>query len=67
MRLRGQKRLAIVESMALDTKHRLLLVRRDQTEHLIVIGGMSDLVIETGIVVHPTSEASFTMPVEAQP
>jgi flagellar protein FliO/FliZ len=67
MRLRGQKRLAIVESMALDTKHRLLLVRRDQTEHLIVIGGMSDLVIETGIVAHPTSEASSTMPVEAQP
>ena len=49
MRLRGTKRLAIVESIALDTKHRMVLVRRDATEHLIVIGGGSDLVIESGI------------------
>ena len=63
MRLRGTKRLAIVESMALDTKHRLLLVRRDQTEHLIVIGATSDLVIETGIA----APASSSVPAEAQP
>jgi flagellar protein FliO/FliZ len=67
MRLRGQKRLAIVESMALDTRHRLLLVRRDQTEHLIVIGATSDLVIETGIAAHSTSVAASTTPVETQP
>jgi len=63
MRLRGTKRLAIVESMALDTKHRLLLVRRDQTEHLIVIGATSDLVIETGIA----APAASSVPAEAQP
>jgi flagellar protein FliO/FliZ len=63
MRLRGQKRLAIVESMALDTKHRLVLVRRDQTEHLIVVGATSDLVVETGITAPPTPAT----PTEAQP
>lgn len=51
MRLRGTRRLAIVESMALDTKHRLMLIRRDETEHLIVVGGTSPMVIETGIAV----------------
>jgi flagellar protein FliO/FliZ len=63
MRLRGQKRLAIVESMALDTKHRLVLVRRDQTEHLIVVGATADLVVETGIPAPPTPAT----PTEAQP
>ena len=57
MRLRGQKRLAIVESMALDTKHRLVLVRRDQTEHLIVVGATADLVVETGITAPPALPA----------
>jgi flagellar protein FliO/FliZ len=57
MRLRGTKRLAIVESMSLDTKHRLILVRRDQTEHLIVVGATSDLVIETGIAMPPAPPA----------
>lgn len=63
LRLRGQKRLAIVESMALDTKHRLVLVRRDQTEHLIVVGATSDMVIETGIAA-PNAPAA---PADTQP
>lgn len=44
-----QKRLAIVEVAAIDPKRRLVLVRRDQTEHLLLIGGGSDLVVEGGI------------------
>ena len=67
MRLRGAKRLAIVESMALDTKHRLLLVRRDQTEHLIVVGATSDLVIETGIAAQSTTVGALVTPADAQP
>ena len=43
------KRLSIVESIVLDGKRRLLLIRRDDREHLILIGGESDLVIENGI------------------
>jgi flagellar protein FliO/FliZ len=49
MRVRGTKRLAIVESVALDTRHRMMLIRRDDKEHLIVIGGNSELVVESGI------------------
>ncbi len=46
-----QKRLALIESTSVDSKHRLLLVRRDDVEHLILTGGPIDLVVETGIPV----------------
>lgn len=35
---RGDKRLALVESLTLDAQRRLVLVRLDQTEHLILLG-----------------------------
>ncbi len=49
----GQRRLAIVEVAPIDAKRRLVLVRRDGTEHLIMLGATSDLLIETGIDATP--------------
>lgn len=46
-------RLRIVESRVLDGRRRLVLVRRDDVEHLMVIGGESDMVVETGIPAPP--------------
>jgi flagellar protein FliO/FliZ len=46
---RGQRRLAVVESLAIDGRRRLVLVRRDGTEHLLVLGAGSETVIETAI------------------
>ena len=34
-----EKRLAIVETTAVDSKRTLYLLRRDDVEHLVVIGG----------------------------
>jgi hypothetical protein len=50
-RVRGREgaRLAISEFHEVDKQRRLVLVRRDNVEHLIMIGGPQDLVIETGI------------------
>ena len=45
----GKRRLAIVEVMPIDAKRRLVLLRRDQTEHLIVLGSDGATVIESGI------------------
>jgi flagellar protein FliO/FliZ len=45
----GQKRLAVVEVKVVDAKHRLILIRRDDREHLILLGGERDLLIEGGI------------------
>jgi flagellar protein FliO/FliZ len=43
------RRLGLVESTAIDGRRRLLLVRRDDVEHLVMIGGPVDMLIETGI------------------
>jgi len=43
------KRLGIIEVANVDAKRRLLLVRCDNTEHLILLGLGSDLLVEQGI------------------
>ncbi|HET8729431.1 MAG TPA: flagellar biosynthetic protein FliO [Alphaproteobacteria bacterium] len=53
---RGQaRRLELVEAMALDAKRRLVLVRRDGVEHLVLLGINGDLLIESGIAGAVTS------------
>lgn len=42
-------RLAVVDYANVDGRRRLVLVRRDNTEHLIMTGGPVDVLIETGI------------------
>jgi flagellar protein FliO/FliZ len=51
--LRGRRRLAIVEVLALDAKHRLVLVRRDATEHLLLLGATQSTVVERNIAAAP--------------
>lgn len=45
---KGQRRLKIVETLTLDPRRRLVLVRRDGVEHLLMIGGTTDIVVERG-------------------
>jgi len=45
----ARRRLAVIESMSLDGRRRLVLVRRDAAEHLLLIGGATDVVVESGI------------------
>lgn len=51
MRIRGrdEARLSIVESLSIDPRSRLLLIRRDDVEHLIVKSGDRFEVIEVDI------------------
>jgi len=59
-------RLAVIDAAAVDGRRRLVLVRRDNVEHLLMIGGPSDIVVEPNIVragpardqVSPRGEAS---------
>lgn len=44
-----QRRLAVIDTLSVDGKRNLVLVRRDGVEHLLVIGGTHDVVVETGI------------------
>lgn len=54
------RRLAVVDSLALDPKRQLLIVRRDNVEHLILTGGPQDMVVETGIAVEDAAAAQPT-------
>jgi hypothetical protein len=47
------RRLGYVERIGLDGGRRLLLIRRDNVEHLVMVGGPIDVVIETGIKAAP--------------
>ncbi len=57
-----KRRLAIVESLSLDPRRRLMLIRRDGTEHLVILGTNGETVIERSIEsgqdeVHETAPA----------
>ncbi|HXZ47303.1 MAG TPA: flagellar biosynthesis protein FliO [Pseudolabrys sp.] len=45
-----QPRLAVIDAATVDGRRRLVLIRRDNIEHLLMIGGPTDLVVEPNIV-----------------
>ena len=45
-----QPRLGLVDAFSLDGQRQLVLVRRDNVEHLLMIGGPNDVVVESQIV-----------------
>lgn len=53
------KRLEVIDQANVDGRRRLLLLRRDDVEHLIMIGGPVDVVIETGIDTQGRASATF--------
>ncbi len=55
---RAARRLSLVEYMALDPKTRLVLVRRDDTEHLLLLGAAGPVVVERGIDPSPQPETT---------
>jgi flagellar protein FliO/FliZ len=46
----GMRRLAVVETMMVGPRQRLMLIRRDGVEHLVLSGPDGASVLETGIV-----------------
>ncbi len=42
-------RLFVVQSCPIDARRRLVLVRRDETEHLLMLGPNGDHIVEAGI------------------
>lgn len=61
--LRGrEKRLGVVEAASIDGRRRLILLRRDDVEHLIMTGGPVDVLIESGIHSPRTIEPKLDTP-----
>ena len=44
-----KRRLKIIESLALDSRRRLLLLQRDDKQHLVILGSSGETVVETDI------------------
>ncbi|GAU84000.1 flagellar biosynthetic protein FliO [Bosea sp. BIWAKO-01] len=60
-----QPRLGVVDIHDLDRQRQLVLIRRDNVEHLVMIGGASDVVVETNIV-RGSSSGRIAVPAQAE-
>ncbi len=56
------RRLGVVEQLQIDPRRQVLIIRRDDVEHVIMTGGGQDVVVETGIPVVRTNTASAQSP-----
>ncbi|MFA5958484.1 hypothetical protein [Hyphomicrobium sp.] len=65
-RPKGERRLEVVDHASIDGKRRLVLIRRDDVEHLLLTGGPVDVVIETGINI-AAARPQIVTPVETPP
>jgi flagellar protein FliO/FliZ len=45
----GKGRLGVVEVSIVDAKRRLVLIKRDDVEHLLLLSPTSEMIVETGI------------------
>ena len=68
-RPRAGRRLAVIETLPVDARHRLVLVRRDTVEHLVLIGAEGGRVIEAGIDGPPArgEKAATAPPLHSEP
>ena len=52
----GDRRLSVVESLLIDARRRIVIVRRDDKEHLILISPTGDTLVESGFDAKPVAE-----------
>ena len=52
----NDRRLKISEMLTLDNKRRLLLIKRDDVEHLVLLSNERDILIESGITKKETKK-----------
>ena len=57
-----QPRLAVIDAAVVDGRRRLVIIRRDNVEHLLMIGGRADIVVEPNIVRGTTREPALARP-----
>lgn len=57
-KLSGNERLGVIETVHVDQRRKLVLIRKDGAEHLILIGGPTDVVIESNQNPAPRANAN---------
>lgn len=61
----GRRRLHVVEVAPLDARNKLVMVRRDDIEHLLLVGQGDPVVVERGIGAAP-ARGSFARQLDAE-
>lgn len=64
---RAGQRIGVVENAPVDGTRRLVLVRRDDTEHLLLVGTHGDLVIESNIPITKDGNGDTPMTTARRP
>ena len=54
MKMSKGRRLGVSEVQMLGPRHKMMLVRRDDVEHLVILGPAGETVVETGIKAPPS-------------
>jgi len=60
----GKRRLSVLEVLPIDGKRRLVLLRRDSAEHLVLLGISGDILIESGGIPRSGAAPEFHAMVE---
>ena len=55
-----KRRLKIIEMLPLDSKRRLVIIERDDKQHLVLLGANNETVIEGGFEAKETTETGET-------
>lgn len=66
LRTDNRRRIQVLETTPLGPRHRLVLIRRDHTEHLLLLGPQGDVVVERGIE-RATFEQEMNRPTPSHP
>ncbi len=61
-----QPRLSVMDAAAVDGRRKLVLIRRDDVEHLLLIGGPTDVVVEQNIVMESRAGARVASRIEPE-
>ena len=61
----SDRRIQMVERLPLDTRRSVALIRRDDIEHLVLIGPEGAVVIESGIQPHQSTPPKSTVETDA--
>jgi flagellar protein FliO/FliZ len=58
-----RRRISTVEGIMLDSRHKAVLIRRDDVEHLVLVGPNTSQVIERNIPAAPAASVDTSAPV----
>ena len=56
LRSKGGQRLQLVDALVIDARRRAVLIRRDDVEHLVILGEKEATLIESGIPSKPQDQ-----------